>query len=299
MDEGTDASAVIAVDVGGTTTRVALVQPWQGVTAPTVFPTEQEYAAQITRLAELIAAMTQAIQQRADAPMAGIGVSLGGRIAEDGGGVAVAPNLRDYEGRPFVHDLMARSGGLPTRLAHDAVCGLLAERRLGALAGARRCAYLTLSTGTGCAIHLESPAGVAVNASIEFGHQLLDGNERICLCGQVGCLETYTGGRQLALRYGQPIESLPAETWATLADALVAKLSVGLVNLAQTTRVERVAIGGAIALAHPELLRALRAGVGERLRGARLDLAPARWAADAPLVGAALLLTTPAGEVIH
>jgi predicted NBD/HSP70 family sugar kinase len=194
---------------------------------------------------------------------------------------------------------MERCGGLPVRLAHDAVCGLLAEWRLGALAGARRCAYLTLSTGTGCAIHLESPAGVGVNTSIELGHQLLDGNQRVCLCGQVGCLETYTGGRQLALRYGQPIETLPAETWAELAAALVEKLSIGLVNLAQLTRVERVALGGAIALHHPELLPALQAGVAERLRGAALDLVAARRPANAPLVGAALLLTTPEGEVIH
>jgi glucokinase len=303
MDKRLDASAirgaVIAVDVGGTTTRVALIQPGQGVAAPSAFPTEQEYAAQMTRLAEVIGATEQSARQRVGAPVAGIGVSLGGRIAEDGASVAVAPNLRDYEGRPFVPDLMERCVGLPTRLAHDAVCGLLAERRLGALAGARRCAYLTLSTGTGCAIHLESPAGSGVDISIEIGHQVLDGNERVCLCGQVGCLETYTGGRQLTMRYGQPIETLPAATWAELADALVEKLSVGLVNLAQVTRVERVAIGGAIALRHPELLAALRAGVGQRLRGARLDLALARLADDAPLVGAALLLTTPAGEVIH
>ena len=77
------------------------------------------------------------------------------------------------------------------------------------------------------------------------------------------------------------------------------KLSLGLVNLAHLTRVEAVAIGGAIALHHPELLPALRVNLRERLCGARLDLVPARWGADAPLIGAALLLTTPMGAVIH
>ncbi len=137
--------------------------------------------------------------------LVGVGISLGGRIARDGSSVLVAPNLRDYEGRPLVQEIAARCDGLPVRLAHDAVCGLLAERRLGALAGVERCAYLTLSTGTGCAVHLEAPGGGAagVTLSIELGHQLLDQNARVCLCGQTGCLETYTGGRQLALRYGQ------------------------------------------------------------------------------------------------
>lgn len=304
MEERLDDSVVLAVDIGGTTTRIAIVLSEGGSVplwtpmASTTFPTEQDYAAQMTRLGHVAEGIALSIRRRYG-NLVGVGISLGGRIAADGASVAVAPNLRDYEGRPFVHDLMERCGGLPVRLAHDAVCGLLAEWRLGALAGARRCAYLTLSTGTGCAIHLESPAGVGVNTSIEIGHQLLDGNERVCLCGQVGCLETYTGGRQLALRYGQPIETLPTESWAELAAALVEKLSVGLVNLAQVTRVERVALGGAIAQHHPGLLPALQAGVTARLRGAALDLVAARRPANAPLVGAALLLTTPAGEVIH
>lgn len=305
MEERLDDSVVLAVDIGGTTTRIALtptagapVASWTPI-ASTGFPTEQDYAAQMTRLGHVAEGIALSIRRRYG-NLVGVGVSLGGRIAADGASVAVAPNLRDYEGRPFVHDLMERCGGqAPVRLAHDAVCGLLAEWRLGALVGARRCAYLTLSTGTGCALHLESPAGVGVNSSIEIGHQLLDGNERVCLCGQIGCLETYTGGRQLALRYGQPIETLPAETWAELAAALVEKLSVGLVNLAQLTRVERVALGGAIAQHHPELLPALQAGVQARLHGATLDLVAARRPANAPLVGAALLLTTPEGEVIH
>lgn len=202
---------VVSVDIGGTTTRVALVQlsnahgrQWERMTT---FPTEPDYAAQMGRVA---AAVREARQQRAGNQPMGIGVSLGGRIAPDGSAVSVAPNLRDYEGRPFVQELSAACDGIPVRLAHDAVCGLLAERRFGALQGAERCAYLTLSTGTGCATHVQSSGSAeGVTTSIELGHQLLDGNTRVCLCGQTGCLETYTGGRQLELRYGQPIEALP------------------------------------------------------------------------------------------
>src|SRR6185312_11844962 len=202
------------------------------------FATEQDYAAQIARLAAAVISALRLADRRGRAQPLGIGVSLGGRIARDGASVLVAPNLRDYEGRPFVQDLSAQCGSLPVRLAHDAVCGLLAERRAGALAGVERCAYLTLSTGTGCAIHLAAAdGGAGVTLSIELGHQLLDHNPRVCLCGQVGCLETYTGGRQLALRYGQPIESLPAAESLDLWRDFAEKLSIGLVNLAHLTRV--------------------------------------------------------------
>lgn len=309
--QDTERAVAIAVDLGGTTTRVAVIYPplprigahepfgvWQVVAS---FPTEQRYATQLARLGEAIAAATDQAQRQTPGRPAGVGVSLGGRIAEDGRSVSVAPNLRDYEGRPFVADLSARCGGLPVRLAHDAVCGLLAERRVGALMGTERCAYLTLSTGTGCAIHLQSPSAgdEGVTLSIELGHQLLDQNTRVCLCGQVGCLETYTGGRQLALRYGQPIETLDdvgsSQMWREFAE----KLSVGLVNLAHLTRVERVAIGGAIALNHPNLLEALRVAVTERLRNAQLEMVAAALGESAPLIGAATLLTTPARELLH
>ena len=303
----TTQTMAMAVDLGGTTTRVAIALSSAAPDAATAlqhiatFATEPSYAAQMARLGAVIKSQAEVARPRVGQVVAGIGVSLGGRIAEDGGSVSVAPNLPDYEGRPFVRDLSALCGGLPVRLAHDAVCGLLAERRAGALQGVLRCAYLTLSTGTGCAIHLESPAegDAGVTLSIELGHQLLDHNARVCLCGQVGCLETYTGGRQLALRFGQPIETLDdansSEMWREFAE----KLSVGLVNLAHLTRVERVAIGGAIALNHPSLLETLRVAVAERLRNARLELVAAALGEAAPLIGAATLLTTPAGELLH
>lgn len=288
----------VAVDLGGTQTRVALVaEPVTALVEEVAsFRTEAEYAAEMTLL---VAAVAEA-QRRAAGQVVGVGISLGGRIARDGAGVLVAPNLRDYEGRPLVQEIAARCDGLPVRLAHDAVCGLLAERRLGALVGVERCAYLTLSTGTGCAVHLEAPgSGSGITLSIELGHQLLDQNARVCLCGQTGCLETYTGGRQLALRYGQPIETLPPAEQGRLWRDFSEKLSLGLVNLAALTRVERVAIGGAIALHHPELLGALRAAVDARLRNARLDLVAAALGERAPLIGAAALLTTPAAELVH
>lgn len=311
----TETRTTIAVDIGGTTTRVALAVPSLKEDTPPalssegIIGTDPDYATQTALLHDIIAAQMQRAEQlHASARYAlggsrrvtGIGVSVGGRIAPDGSGVQIAPNLRDYERRPLVQDLSDQSGGLPVRIAHDAVCGLLAERRYGALRDATRCAYLTLSTGTGCAAHLGSPkGGPGVNISIEMGHQLLDGNQRLCLCGQVGCLETYTGGKQLSVRHNQPIETLSEEESAETWRDAVEKLSIGLVNLVHLTRVECVAVGGAIALNRPQMLVAVREKVTERLRGARFDLVPAALGESAPLIGAAMLLATPADELLH
>jgi len=245
------------------------------------FPTKPDYAAQLAALAESLAT----------APAySAVGVSVGARVLADGSGVAFAPNLRDYEGRDLRGELAARLG-VPVWLAHDTVCGLLAELRVGALAGRERCAYLTISTGTGAAVGLRDRL-----ISIEFGHQILDGNPRRCLCGQVGCLETYTGGRQITEQMGQPPEEITDPAfWETFAD----KLALGLVSLAQLTRVEVVAVGGGIALHQPALLPRVQALVAERIRGASLALVPAALGEDAPLIGAALLTTTDATTMVH
>jgi predicted NBD/HSP70 family sugar kinase len=319
--------SVIALDIGGTNTRIALFDDPTRLTAAISldpFPTEERYERQLDQITKAIRKITNEVslndssgssltnhignqtnqisdqtnQVSNQTTGVSIGVAIGARLMRDGGGVAVAPNLRDYEGRPFARDLAGRCGAPVqcVRLAHDPVCGLLAERRFGVLGDADRCAYVTVSTGTGAAIYLRSAGETGQTLSIEFGHQILDGDTRECLCGQAGCLETYTGGRCLALRYGRPLEQIEdAAVW----DALYDKLALGLVNLAQLTRVEVVALSGAIALRHQGFLQEARERVERRLRGMTLRLELATLGEQAPLLGAALLPNIPERVVLH
>jgi predicted NBD/HSP70 family sugar kinase len=82
-------------------------------------------------------------------------------------------------------------------------------------------------------------------------------------------------------------------------DALYDKLALGLVNLAQLTRVEVVALSGAIAQQHEGFLDAVRERVNARLRGMTLRLELAMLGEQAPLVGAALLPDTPKRSILH
>ncbi len=282
----------LALDIGGSATRIgAFPAPAASPDCALLarFPTAPDYDDELALIAAEVAQISE---------HAGIGVSFGGRIARDGSSVAVAPNLPAYEGQPLARDLAARVGG-PVRLAHDPVCGLLAERRYGALAAADRCAYLTVSTGTGAALQLGAGGArddLALTVSIEFAHQLFPGNTRECLCGQVGCLETFTGGKQLELRYGAPLAEVADErVWAELTQML----AVGLVNLAHLTRVEVVAVGGGIALRRAGLIAAVQVEVNRRIRSASLRLERAQLGERAPLVGAALLLATPERHILH
>ena len=199
------------------------------------------------------------------------GVSFCGRLTRDGTRVARCLNLPDFEGRPLPADLGAALGG-PVTVAHDATCGLLGEHRHGALRDYDRCAYVTLSTGVGSAIRI---GGVVL--STEAGHQIVPGAGRPCRCGQVGCLETVG----------------PADP-ARYAGAL----AVGLANLALTTGVDAVALGGGIILNRPGLLASVTRAVAEVLTYQALVVVRAGLGDGAPLAGAALL-ATGAVDVLH
>src|SRR5712692_5031680 len=279
----------IGIDIGGTNTRVGVFQSLELSTFELVakFPTYQQYQQQLQ-------AIIGAIQRSNLERIAGIGISIAGRIARDGRSVIIAPNLPEYVGQPFAQDI-ARQFRCPVYLAHDAVCGLLAEKKFGHIHNFDRCAYLTVSTGTGAAIKL-SKASNTLTSSIEIGHQILDGNQRVCLCGQVGCLETFTGGKQITLRYGRsPAEITDTAFWENFCH----KLALGLVNLAMLTRIDAITISGAIVLQNTFLQSLLQQKVHDMIKGAVLELGIATLAENAPLVGAALLLEVPEDTILH
>ncbi|HLJ33875.1 MAG TPA: ROK family protein [Ktedonobacteraceae bacterium] len=294
MDDMTNSvsSAYVGVDVGGTNTRIGL---FESLDSPqcrmiTKFPTQERYEEQIERIVRGI----MGTEDMQGVTIAGTGCSIAGQLARDGRSLVVAPNLLSYVRKPFAQDIENRCN-CPVRLAHDPVCGLLAEKRFGDLHHYERCAYLTVSTGTGAAIQLSKGKSV-LTSSIEIGHQILDGNTRVCLCGQVGCLETYTGGRQITLREGySPAEITDSAFWETFSD----KLAIGLVNLTMLTRVEVVALSGAIVLNRLSLLAQVQQRVNALLCNTKLTLKVATLGENAPLVGAAQLLAVPESTILH
>lgn len=285
----TGSSNYIGVDIGGTNTRIGV---FESLDAPDFihlarFPTYQSYEEQLHQI--VVAVRASNIDH-----FAGIGVSVAARIAKDGRSVSVAPNLPEYVDKPFAENLIERLK-IPVWLAHDTVCGLLAEKQFGILHQIDRCAYLTVSTGTGAAIHL-GKASTTLISSIEIGHQILDGNSLKCLCGQVGCLETITGGRQIESRYGCPIAQITdVAFWETFSD----KLAIGLVNLSQLTRIDVVALSGAIVLKNQFLLPMLQEKVNSILKGSTLELKKAVLGENAPIVGAAALLGLSEDHILH
>lgn len=279
----------LAIDLGGSNTRLGLFESLETpeFTPLANFPTQKVYAEQLEQI-------TTILHEQQLTQLAGVGVSVAARVARDGRSLVFGPNLPTYLHQPLATDLEDLLG-CPARLGHDTVCGLLGEQRFGVLRECERSAYLTLSTGTGAALQL-SKGETRLTSSIEIGHQILDGNARHCSCGQVGCLETFTGGKQLEAQHGRSLaEFADAGFWGEFT----AKLALGLLNLVQLTRVEVIAVSGAIALQNAFLLQTIQGQLNILLHNATIQLVPAQLGEHAPLVGAATLLATPEETLLH
>ncbi len=98
------------------------------------------------------------------------------------------------------------------------------------------------------------------------------------------------------MRYGRSLSDI---TDPMFWDTFCAKLALGLVNLAMLTRIDAIAVSGAIILHRPHLLTQVEQHIVGLDKWSPLALKLAQLGEDAPLVGAALLLEVPEETILH
>jgi len=153
------ARPVLALDLGGTQIRAAVVLPTGDrlgrVAVPT--PVAEGPAAIVRACAEALVAVRDSVPRALRAELAAIGISSPGPVDPFRGVVVEPPNLGpDFRDIPLAAE-MADALGLRAVLDRDTNVAALAEHAYGA---ARDCAdflYLTVSTGIGGAIVAEQP----------------------------------------------------------------------------------------------------------------------------------------------
>jgi glucokinase len=192
---------VLALDIGATTTRAALVGDGGEIlgmaTAPT--PCSGDSAGLVTRH---LAGLIRQLPGSTGVPSpAAIGISACGPVDHRRGSVVRPPNLPFAE-IPLV-DPLGDEFGIPVRLANDCHAGVLGEVAFGAGAGCRDLVYITLSTGIGGGVVSGGRLvlGRDGNAA-EIGHFHVDDTWNLpCGCGGTGHWEGYASGRFLPRFY--------------------------------------------------------------------------------------------------
>ena len=208
---------VLAVDIGGTHLRAAVLQgprllsrvseptgehPLPDSTIPRIFTMMQQVLTEAQVTIEAIS---------------GIGVATPGPLDNRTGVLYSPPNMPAWEHLPL-RDLFQQHyqpHQLPIYIENDANAAALGEYRFGAGRGCRNMVYLTISTGIGGGIILDGKIFEGTSGTAgELGHMSIDWQGERCSCGNRGCLEYYASGTAIrrianaAIAAGQGAELL-------------------------------------------------------------------------------------------
>lgn len=190
-------SYVVGIDIGGTNTKLGIVDSRGTVLAKDSIKTNKHQ-----RIEDYIRDLHQAFlslveSQNLDGEIVGIGVG--------------APNANYFKGTiegavnlpwkgvvPFVK-LMEEAFHIPVRITNDANAAAIGEMTYGVARGVKDFIMITLGTGVGSGIVANGQLvyGSDGNAG-ELGHVIVRPNGRLCGCGRSGCLETYTSATGVA-----------------------------------------------------------------------------------------------------
>lgn len=281
----TGASAVLAVDLGATTMKGAIIAD-DGTSVATVRrPTPVPGA--LPAVVELTGGLLRTATERGYRVVAAAVVTPG-IIDEAAGVVRYASNL-DWTDVPL-RDELAASLGIPVAIGHDVRAAGSAEQLIGAGRGYDDILFVQIGTGVAAAQIAGGRAVIGVNgAAGEFGHIPLVPGGELCTCGQFGCLEVYISGAGLARRYhaagGEALSAaqisarvgtdpIADRVWKDAVDVL----AQGVVTMTLQMDPGMIIIGGGFIAAGDTLLRPL----GEAIR------AGLAWRDPAPLVFSAL-----------
>jgi len=190
---------VLGIDIGGTKIAVCIADSQGNVLASqrlasgATAPYEQVLPQIIGQARQLM------VETGLTKNIAACGICAPGPLDMVGGRIMKSPNMA-WDAVPIRDDL-AKALELPVYMDNDANAGVLAELFFGCAKGKKDVIYLTMSTGVGGGIIANGRLVTGVSGiGGELGHLVLDVNGPICGCGQLGCLEAYCGGRNVALR---------------------------------------------------------------------------------------------------
>jgi glucokinase len=318
------AALAMGVDLGGTNARAAVVDRDTGAIVAAHKESHRERTPEAVVGVVAHAIRVSGAAGGMDLAASGhVGVGVAGQCLGRTGVVLNAPNL-GWRDVPF-GELLQRELGVPVRIANDLSAAAWGEQRFGAARGFHDAALVFVGSGVGCGLILggrlhDGHRGVAG----ELGHTkvrpMRPGTPlRRCGCGEMGCLEAYTSGMNVAARVREELAagavSLVRDAVqgdlervnATVLDAACARgdpyacalweevadlLGNSIATLVTLLDPARVILGGGVILGCPELARRLREVFDAKVsRSAAVGLSFERafLGDDAGVIGAALL----------
>jgi glucokinase len=304
----------LAIDVGGTNVRMALVDQSGAVVARRRQPcTIQAGRDQfLADLGEDIVALRQEAERLGQTiDTAGAGVP---GLIDRSGQVLSSVNLQALEGLNF-REALGRLTEVPAVVLNDANAAACGEKWYGSGQPFASLLMLTIGTGIGSGLILDNRLWLGSDGVAgEYGHMTIDPAGVPCPCGNRGCLEQYASATALVRMAQEELAGMATTsllalaqeelTAATLAQAAVegdqlalslferagTALGIAAATAANLLNLDALILGGGVAASFPLLAPIIGRVVHERafpLPAARLRIIQGALGDDAGLLGAA------------
>ncbi len=188
-------SYVVAVDVGGTEIKSALVDSDFNVIATTTAPTPKADSTGAETVKTIAAIVVEFAQQQT---IAAVGLVVPGALDEPAGTSRWSGNLQ-WNNLP-IRDLLHAAINIPVAFSHDVRTAAVAEMRNGAAKGARNAIFIPVGTGIAAALIIDGEIRSAEGFAGEIGHIDVNGKYP-CVCGKTGCLEAASSTLAISKAY--------------------------------------------------------------------------------------------------
>jgi glucokinase len=260
-----DSPLAVGVDIGGTHTKLALVDK-RGNIAEFQRMSSDAFGNPQPFLDELVRRIEKLREGREE--VIGIGLSVHGYVDPERKGPIVCPNTPALRGLNL-RGLMEDNFGLPVAINNDLTAHVLAEYDYGSGRGTRRFLCMAVGTGLGAGVVIDGePLRYLGGCAGDTGHVIIQPGGPSCSMGCQGCAEALCGvagiERLAKERTGQdtPAHEVISKARegeleaAAIMEQIGEWLGLTLASLCSIYLPERVALTGGVSEAGPVLLEA-------------------------------------------
>ena len=260
-----DSPLAVGVDIGGTHTKLALVDKGGNIAefqrmSSDAFGNPQPFLDELVRRIEKLREGREGV--------IGIGLSVHGYVDPERKGPIVCPNTPALRGLNL-RGLMEDNFGLPVAINNDLTAHVLAEYDYGSGRGTRRFLCMAVGTGLGAGMVIDGePLRYLGGCAGDTGHVIIQPGGPSCSMGCQGCAEALCGvagiERLAQERTGQdtPAHEVISKARegeleaAAIMEQIGEWLGLTLASLCSIYLPERVALTGGVSEAGPVLLEA-------------------------------------------
>jgi glucokinase len=183
---------VLAADVGGTNTRMAVVNENGDILKLLKKSTHcKEGRDEMIKFIVSFAGETIEKSKLPNEEICGVGIGFPGPLNVETGTIFNPPNLNGWDNVPL-RDILEKELKVPVAIENDANAAALGEWWKGAGSGTSSLVCITLGTGVGGGIVMDGKVWHGASSIAgEIGHTTVISDGLKCTCGNIGCLEAY------------------------------------------------------------------------------------------------------------